>query len=487
MKKTLILLGLVLSLIIPSNIFAEKALPNNSSKMDIIAEDGNANNYTFSTYIIEDYNYFKLRNFAAYMNDTVKKFDVKYNGDKNAIEIFTKKSYEDFTGLPSEKISGPKEAIPSKQKIFIDGKEVQISGYNIDGNNYFKLRDLAAALDIKIYYDSLRKSVILNPNIPSDEKLMDDLNKEINEVIGLEEGTAKVNASTGTSDLIGAEENLIYLPAKNVYRKMNLKPGYVAEIRNSKIQNFKKISSQVNIPKGTGILYFDIESLKSKTIYIDGNDTSLTQTYLNKWVKKNILVPLIRGEKIPGQEDAYKVVYITFVDTAPKINGVSELVGVKASEVRNYLYGPSSNLKDFTADRGQIYALAKKGENIGWSWWYFTGPNSYNEKIDHMINYALSVQGFSYNQFDCSGLVGTAAEFAGFPIAPAYSWLIEGSPLVQEVPMSQLKRGDLLNKAGDHIMIYIGDGKVVESVPRAGVRVAPVRKAGYKALRIKNM
>ena len=194
-------------------------------------------------------------------------------------------------------------------------------------------------------------------------------------------------------------------------------------------------------------------------------------------MKKNILVPLIRGEKIPGQEDAYKIAYVTFVDTAPRVNGVSELVGVKASEVRNYLYGPSSNLKDFTADRGQIYALAKKGENIGWSWWYFTGPNSYNEKIDHMINYALSVQGFSYDQFDCSGLVGTAAEFAGFPIAPAYSWLIEGSPLVQEVPMSQLKRGDLLNKAGDHIMIYIGDGNVVESVPRAGVRVAPVRKA----------
>ena len=178
MKKTLILLGLVLSLIIPSNIFAEKALPNNSSKMDIIAEDGNANNYTFSTYIIEDYNYFKLRNFAAYMNDTVKKFDVKYNGDKNAIEIFTKKSYEDFTGLPSEKISEPKEAIPSKQKIFIDGKEVQISGYNIDGNNYFKLRDLAAAIDIKVYYDSLRKSVILNPKLPSDEKLLDDLNSK---------------------------------------------------------------------------------------------------------------------------------------------------------------------------------------------------------------------------------------------------------------------------------------------------------------------
>ncbi|MDU5806135.1 MAG: NlpC/P60 family protein [Peptoniphilus harei] len=487
MKKTLILLGLLLSLIIPTNIFAEKAMPNNSSKMDIIAENGDVSNYTFSTYIIKDYNYFKLRDFASYMNGTIKKFDVNYNRNIDAIEISSKKSYGDFSGLPSDNIDGVKEAVRSKQKIFIDGKEVQISGYNIDGNNYFKLRDLASALDIKIYYDSLRKSVILNPNLPSDEKLMEDLNKEIDKLIGQEEEASRPSLNQGTSELIGEEENLIYLPAKNVDRSIKLKPGYLAEIRNSKIQNFKKISSQVNIPKGTGILYFDFDKLKAKTIYIDGYDTNISQAYLNKWMKKNILVPLIRGEKIPGQEDAYKVAYITFVNTAPKINGVSELVSVKANEVRSFLYGPQTNLKDFTADRGQIYSLAKKGENIGWSWWYFTGPNSYNEKIDHMINYALSVQGFSYEQFDCSGLVGTAAEFAGFPLAPAYSWLIEGSPMVQEIPMNQLRRGDLLNKAGDHIMIYIGDGKVVESVPRAGVRVAPVRKAGYKALRIKNV
>lgn len=50
--------------------------------------------------------------------------------------------------------------------------------------------------------------------------------------------------------------------------------------------------------------------------------------------------------------------------------------------------------------------------------------------------------------------------------------------------MKDLRRGDLLNKAGSHIMIYLGDGKVVESVPQTGVRVAPVRKSGYKALRI---
>ena len=487
MKRTLFLLGLLLSLIVPTNIFAEKAMPNNSSKMDIIAENGDVSNYTFSTYIIKDYNYFKLRDFASYINGTIKNFDVNYNKDKDAIEITSRNTYGDYVGLPNNKIGEAKEAVTTKQKIFIDGKEVKISGYNTDGNNYFKLRDLASALDIKIYYDSLRKSVILNPNLPSDEKLVEDLNKEIDKLISMEEEISRPNLNQGSSEAIGAEENLIYLPPSNLDRKVNLKTGYAAEVRNSKIQNFKKISSQVNIPKGTGLLYLDIDNLKAKTIYIDGYDTNISQAYLNKWMKKNILVPIIRGEKISGQEDAYKVAYITFVDTAPKVNGVSELVSVKANEVRNYLYGPQTNLKDFTADSGQIYSLAKKGENIGWSWWYFTGPNSYNEKIDHMINYALSVQGFSYDQFDCSGLVGTAAEFAGFPLAPAYSWLIEGSPMVEEIPMNQLRRGDLLNKAGDHIMIYIGDGKVVESVPRTGVRVAPVRKAGYKALRIKNV
>ena len=34
-------------------------------------------------------------------------------------------------------------AVPTEQKIYIDGNEVQLTAYNIDGNNYFRLRDLA--------------------------------------------------------------------------------------------------------------------------------------------------------------------------------------------------------------------------------------------------------------------------------------------------------------------------------------------------------
>ncbi len=40
----------------------------------------------------------------------------------------------------------PASAIPTKSRVLVNGKEVAFGAYNIDGYNYFKLRDLAMAL-----------------------------------------------------------------------------------------------------------------------------------------------------------------------------------------------------------------------------------------------------------------------------------------------------------------------------------------------------
>ena len=37
----------------------------------------------------------------------------------------------------------------SSQSIVLDGKDTGVKGYNIEDNNYFKLRDVAALLDGK--------------------------------------------------------------------------------------------------------------------------------------------------------------------------------------------------------------------------------------------------------------------------------------------------------------------------------------------------
>ncbi|MDR3119808.1 MAG: CAP domain-containing protein [Clostridiales bacterium] len=53
-------------------------------------------------------------------------------------------------------------ALPSASDVFIDGRSVPISAYNIADYNYFKLRDLAAAVDCAVWYDEQRDTVMID-------------------------------------------------------------------------------------------------------------------------------------------------------------------------------------------------------------------------------------------------------------------------------------------------------------------------------------
>lgn len=475
MKKFLLLLTLFIGLLLPQGAFAISASPNNKSSIKIIDPDDSERTLPFSTYNINNYNYFKLRTLANYMNHTVKKFDVKYDESKDAVFISTGKNYSDYDSMEMiKKIYGDKEAHETKQKIFVDNKEIKIEGYNIEGNNYFKLRDLGDVLDFMVDYDNESNTVIINPNISS-AKAEKDLNKLASEV------QKELSIS---NDSVTTDNTFCYFPASGSPIKVNVSPGYLIEIKNSKITNFKKCKDSISIPKGTAAIYMNYANFKNKSICIDDNEVNMSEAYLNNWFKKNIFVPFVKAKKLNVSNNMYEIKYMELVNLDKKYENVSYIFNAPIEERYEINYGNNSDLVNFTADKNQVYGLAKKGKNIGFNWWYATSPQNYNEKIEHMINYALSVQGFSYDQYDCSGLVGAAADVAGFDIAPAFSWLIEGSPNVKEIPMKDLRRGDLLNKAGSHIMIYLGDGKVVESVPKTGVRVASVRKSGYKALRI---
>ena len=89
MKKFLLLLTLFIGLLLPQGAFAISASPNNKSSIKIIDPDDSERTLPFSTYNINNYNYFKLRTLANYMNHTVKKFDVKYDESKDAVFIST--------------------------------------------------------------------------------------------------------------------------------------------------------------------------------------------------------------------------------------------------------------------------------------------------------------------------------------------------------------------------------------------------------------
>jgi len=170
----------------------------------------------------------------------------------------------------------------------------------------------------------------------------------------------------------------------------------------------------------------------------------------------------------------------------PKEGTYSNTFVFKTYNIANYNY---MSLRDIAlaVDFSLGYDEASKTINIDSSSNYVYQSKSRAEKIDTMIDYVYWVLGTPYCYLDCSGLVSSAIQAAGFdvPAEMLYSWTLEGYPeYFLEVPMNQLQKGDILNKSGQHMMLYIGDGKIAESIETTGVRITKLRTKGYKAYRI---
>lgn len=57
-------------------------------------------------------------------------------------------------------------AEPSSHRVLVDGKEVHIEGYGIEGHNYFKLRDIGAQLGFNVYWDEDTQTVQIESGMP---------------------------------------------------------------------------------------------------------------------------------------------------------------------------------------------------------------------------------------------------------------------------------------------------------------------------------
>jgi len=106
-----------------------------------------------SAYNIKDNNYFKLRDVANALKGTSAQFDVIWNEGKNAIELISDTAYSSDEALSGEVLKNP-TAVSSYVSIYKDGAEILLNAYNIADNNYFKLRDLAAAMDFGVEWNS---------------------------------------------------------------------------------------------------------------------------------------------------------------------------------------------------------------------------------------------------------------------------------------------------------------------------------------------
>lgn len=111
-------------------------------------------------YNIANNNYFKLRDIGALVG-----FGVEWNSATQTVEISTERTAPSTAGIQDEAVNGA-VAIPSGQKITVDGAQVNMTAYQIGGSNYVKLRDIGQRIDFNVTYDSATGSVRVDTDTP---------------------------------------------------------------------------------------------------------------------------------------------------------------------------------------------------------------------------------------------------------------------------------------------------------------------------------
>lgn len=113
----------------------------------------------FEAYNVAGSHYFKLRDIAMALKETDKSFEVMWDQDNEAVSMTIGGFYTPIGGELAISGSAARYAQLSKAEIYADGSVISAVAYNINGNNYFKLRDIAKIIDFKVDWDSVAYTI----------------------------------------------------------------------------------------------------------------------------------------------------------------------------------------------------------------------------------------------------------------------------------------------------------------------------------------
>ena len=122
----------------------------------------NGKQIAFDAYNINNNNYFKLRDIAKVLSGSDKQFEVTWNGSTKSIEL---KPGSAYTSVGGELVTGKAKqqtAKLSSDKVYMNGSVANLTAYTINGNNYFKLRDLGKLLNFGVDWDGTAKCISIN-------------------------------------------------------------------------------------------------------------------------------------------------------------------------------------------------------------------------------------------------------------------------------------------------------------------------------------
>ena len=130
-------------------------------------------------YNINGYNFYKLRDIAYILNGTDSQFNVTWDGANNRIVLTDDAAYQEVGGEMTSSVSAAiKNVSESDSIIVLDGKTLSLTGYRINGNNYYKIRDVGSALGFSVDFDPETEIVLIGSANAGQDDTQDDPNDE---------------------------------------------------------------------------------------------------------------------------------------------------------------------------------------------------------------------------------------------------------------------------------------------------------------------
>ena len=120
---------------------------------------------SFEAYNINGNNYFKLRDIAYVLNGTQKSFGVAWDEASKKVNLLNCQLYHPVGGELKAGDGTNKTALKSGGGILLDGTPINIKSYNINGNNYFKLRDLGTLFDFGVLWDGVNNCIMIDSDL----------------------------------------------------------------------------------------------------------------------------------------------------------------------------------------------------------------------------------------------------------------------------------------------------------------------------------
>lgn len=120
----------------------------------------NGKEISVSGYNVNYSNYYKIRDIAMILRATGSQFNVGWDSSRSAITIEIGEKYQIIGGeLEETIISTTKDIEENSAPIYVNGKEKNVTCYNIGGYSYFKIRDLADLIGFRVNWNEGTQTV----------------------------------------------------------------------------------------------------------------------------------------------------------------------------------------------------------------------------------------------------------------------------------------------------------------------------------------